>query len=227
MRTANELIHSIVTRSQIPSGRRRQEIRRELSAHIEDFVVAARQAGHEEREIETLLMARFGDPRQISEGFARVYRHERRRFLISAYALSTALLASSLLLGILAIQTGLAYGLGTSTLKMLASSHTWIQALDICARVAVYIGLTSLEGPFGRRRAALLLVGVVAALALSCSAIGLHITFLLYGLITGVFFRAVRLFVPWEVARVSIVLVCFALTGFGFAQLRAPGGRIA
>jgi hypothetical protein len=226
MRASDELIHSIVAGSQIPSAKRRREIERELRAHIEDFVSCARDAGHEEQEIETLLLARLGNPRQIAEGFSQVYRNERRKFLILAYALSTALLASSLLIGILAIQTGLAFGFGASILKMLASNHTLIQSLDILACVAVYLGLTSLEALFGRycfQKTALLFVGVVAALALLCSAMGLHITFLLYGLITGVFFRAVRLFVPWEVARVGIVLVCFALTGFGFAQLRAPG----
>ena len=225
MRTADELIHSIVNCSQIPSAKRRQEIQRELSAHIEDFVAAARQSGHEEHEIETLLLAHFGDPRQIAEGFSRVYRYERRRFLIFAYALSTVLLASSLLMVILAIQTGLAFGLGTSILKMLASKHTVMQALDILAFVAVYLGLTSLETLFGHYRfqkAALLLAAVVAVLTVSCSAMGFHIAFLLYGLITGVFFRAVRLFVPAEVARVGIVLVCFALAGFGFALLRSP-----
>ena len=61
MSTADELIHNVVAYSQIPSAKRRQEIQRELTAHIEDFVDSARDAGHEEKEIELLLIARFGD----------------------------------------------------------------------------------------------------------------------------------------------------------------------
>ena len=45
MRAAEELIDQIVNSSQIPSGKRRREIQRELRSHIEDFVVAAREAG--------------------------------------------------------------------------------------------------------------------------------------------------------------------------------------
>ena len=79
MRAADQLIDSIVNSSQIPSGKRRGEIQRELRSHIEDFVVAAREAGRDQDEIEKLVLANFGDPGQIAQGFAWVYRHERRR----------------------------------------------------------------------------------------------------------------------------------------------------
>jgi hypothetical protein len=230
MRTADELIRSVVIRSQIPSAKQRQEIQRELTAHIEDFVAEARQAGREEQEIESLLMARFGDPRQVAEGFSYVYRHERRRVLIFAYALSTLLLASSLFMAILALQTILAFGFGTSVVEMLASKHTVVQALDILACVTVYLGLTSLEalfGHYGFQKATILLAALVAVLTALSGTLGFHSAFLLYGLITGVFFRAVRLFVSAEVARVGIVAVCFALAGVGFALLRSPGSSVA
>src|SRR5580698_2475055 len=105
MRVTDELIQRIVACSQIPSAKRRQEIRRELNAHMEDFVAAAGEAGHKEDEIEALLLTRFGDPGQIAEGFSYVYGYERHKILLSAYALSTLLLASALFTGILAIQT--------------------------------------------------------------------------------------------------------------------------
>ena len=225
MSTADELIHNVVTYSQIPSSRRRREIQRELTAHIEDFIDAARDAGHEEQEIESLLMAHFGDARQVAEGFSPVYRGERRTFLVFAYALSALLIASSLLIAILAIQTSLAFGFGTSISELFASKHTVVQALDIVAFVAVYLGLTSLEALFVRYRfqkAAILLAAIGAVLTLSFRCMGYHPAFLFYGLITGVFFRAVRLFVSAEVARVGIVLVCFGFAGFGFALLRSP-----
>src|SRR6185437_3775754 len=107
MRAADELIDCIVNSSEIPLGKRRLEIQRELRSHIEDFVVAAREAGRDEEEIEKLVLANFGDPSQIAQGFAWVYRHERRRLRAFGYALSTVLLASSLLAAILAMQAGL------------------------------------------------------------------------------------------------------------------------
>jgi hypothetical protein len=225
MRKADELIHDVVTYAQIPFARRRREIQRELTAHIEDFVDAARDAGHEEQEIELLLMAHFGDARQVAEGFLHVYRYERRTFLVFAYALSTLLIASSLLMAILGIQTGLAFGFGTPISELLASKHTVVQALDIVAFVAVYLGLTLLETQFERcrfQKAAIMLAAIGAVLTMSFRAMGFHPAFLFYGLITGLFFRAVRLFIPAEVARVGIVLVCFVLAGFSFALLRSP-----
>ena len=177
MSTADELIHNVVTYSQIPSSRRRREIQRELTAHIEDFIDAARDAGHEEQEIESLLMAHFGDARQVAEGFSHVYRGERRTFLVFAYALSALLIASSLLIAILAIQTSLAFGFGTSISELFASKHTVVQALDIVAFVAVYLGLTSLEALFVRYRfqkAAILLAAIGAVLTLSFRCMGYH-----------------------------------------------------
>jgi hypothetical protein len=76
---ADELIDRIVSSSRIPSGRRRREIQRELRSHIEDFVLAARESGRDQSEIEKLIIAHFGDPDQIAKGFFWVYRHERWR----------------------------------------------------------------------------------------------------------------------------------------------------
>src|SRR6516225_1319713 len=104
MYAAHELVKQIVGSSQIPSGKRRREIQRELRSHIEDFVVAAREAGREQDEIEELVLANFGDPGQIARGFAWVYRNERRRLRVFAYMLSTVLLAGSLLAAILPVQ---------------------------------------------------------------------------------------------------------------------------
>jgi len=230
MRAADELIDRIVNCSRIPSGKRRREIQRELRSHIEDFVVAAREAGHNQNEIEKLVLANFGDPGQIAQGFAWVYRHERRRLRVFAYTLSTVLVASSLLAAILAMQAGLAFGFGKPIMKVLASRHTMIEALDIVASVAAYLGLTSLENLFERRRfqkAAFLLTVILTILMVSCAAAGLHTTFLFYGLVNGVFFRAVQLFVTPMVARVGIVVVCFLLAGLISALLRSPVSEVA
>ncbi len=229
MRAADELIDCIVNSSEIPSGKQRREIQRELRSHIEDFVVAAREAGRGQDEIEKLVLANFGDPGQIAQGFAWVYRHERRRLRAFAYALSTVLLATCLSAAILAMQAGLAFGFGTSIMKVLASRHTVIEALDILASVAVYLGLTSLENLFESHRfqkATLLLTVILAILMASCAAAGLPITFLFFGLVNGVFFRAVQLFVTPKAARVGIVLVCFPLAGLAMALLRSPVSHV-
>src|ERR1700722_2134283 len=184
------MIDRIVNSSQVPPGNRRREIQRELRAHIEDFIAAAREAGRGQDEIEQLVLANFGDPGQIARGFAWVYRHERRRLRVFAYTLSTVLLASSLLAAILATQAGLAFGFGTPIMKALVSRHTVIEAFDILASVAVYLGLTSLESLFERRRfqkAATLLAAILTVLIVSCTAAGWHATFLMFGLVNGLF----------------------------------------
>ena len=229
MRAVDELIDCIVNSSQIPSGQRRWEIQRELRSHIEEFVDAAREAGREQDEIEKLVLANFGDPGQIAQGFAWVYRHERRRLRAFAFTLSTVLLASTLSAAILAMQVGLAFGFGTPIMRVLASRHTAIEAFDILASVAAYLGVISLENLFkshGFPKAAFLLAVIVAILVVPCAAAGLPITFLFYGLVNGIFFRAVQLFVTPMAARVGIVMVCFPLAGLVSALLRPPVAHV-
>ncbi len=230
MRAPDELIDCIVNSSRIPSGMRRRDIERELRCHIEDFVVAAREAGCGQDEIEKLVLANFGDPGQIAEGFAWVYRHERRRLRIFAYTLSTVLLASSLLVAVLAMQAGLAFGFGTPILRVLAGRHTVIEALDILASVAVYLGLTALENLFESHRfqkAALLLTGIVALVSVSCAAAGWHTACLLFGLVNGIFFRGMQLFITPTIARLGMVVICFPLAGLVLALLRSPASQVA
>ena len=229
MRPAEELIACIANCSQIPPARRRA-IQRELGSHVEDFITASREAGCDEGEIEKLVQSRFGDPAQIALGFARVYRHERRMFQVIAYALSTLCLAGALWAVILALQAGMAFGVGTPIMDVLASRHAVIEGFDIVASIAAYLGLTSFESLFETRqfqKAVLLLSLIVAGLILSCGAVGWHSAFLLYGLINGVFFRALQLFVASKAARVGLVVVCFALAGVVSALLRSPGSQLA
>jgi hypothetical protein len=224
MRRAEELIDRIVNSPRIPSGRRK-EIQRELRSYIDDFVTAARDAGHDQKEIEKLVLATFGDPDQIGKGFAWVYRHERRSLRAVAFALSTLLLASALFAAILAVQTGLALGFGTPVMEVLASRHTAIQALDILASVAAYLCVTLLEKLFKSHhfpKAAFLLTLIGGVLIGSCAAAGLHTSFLLFGLVVGLFFRAVQLFVTPKAARFGIVVVSFPAAGLVLALLRSP-----
>jgi hypothetical protein len=222
---ADELIDRIVSSSRIPSGRRRREIQRELRSHIEDFVLAARESGRDQSEIEKLIIAHFGDPDQIANGFFWVYRHERWRLHALTFTLATVLLASSLLGAILAAQTGLAFCFGRPIINVLASRHTVVEALDILATVAAYLGTLSLETmfeiqPFPKTAALVTLIGII--LVASFAIAGLHPTFLIFGLVNGIFCRAIQLFVTRMVTRVGAVVVCFPLAGLVLALERSP-----
>ena len=229
MRAADELIDGIVNSSRIPLGKRR-EIQRELRSHIEDFIFTAREAGRSQEEIEKLVLAHFGDPAEIAKSFAWVYRRERRRLRAVVYALSTVVLASCLSAVILAMQTGLAFGFGKPIMKVLASRHTTIEVLDILASVAAYLGVISLENVFERHRfpkAVFLLTMINTILIMGCAVMSLRAAFLFFGLVNGVFFRAVQLFVAPKMARAGIVVVCFPLAGLVFALQRSPISQIA
>jgi hypothetical protein len=228
VRAAEELIDRIVNSSQVPSGRR-QEIQRELRCHIEDFVIASLDDGHDQNEIEKLVLANFGDPGQIGQGFAWVYRHERRSLRALAFTLSTVLLASCLLAAILAMQVGLAFGFGTPIMKVLLSRHTMIEALDILASVAAYLGMTSLEHLFKChqfQKSALLITLIDAVLIVACAAAGLRTNALFFGLVNGLFFRALQSFVTPKVARLGIVVVIFPLAGLALALLQLPPSHV-
>jgi hypothetical protein len=229
VRAAEELIDRIVNSPQIPSGRRR-EIRRELRCHIEDFVMAARDAGRDQNEIEKLVLLNLGDPDQIGKGFAWVYRHEWRSLRALAFTLSTVLLASSLLTVILALQAGLALGFGTPIMSVLVSRHAVIEGLDILASVGAYLGLTSLEGLFKSQKfqkAVILLALIAAVLIVSCASAGWHTSFLFFGLVNGPFIRAVQLFVRPKAVRVGIVVISFPLVGLVLSLPRSPSSGIA
>src|SRR5579863_391538 len=148
MQVADELIRDIVSASQIPSEKKRQAVLRELRSHLEDSILAAREAGHSDDEIRRLVLAGFGDPGEVARGFAWVYRRERTMLRIAVFLLSTLALASVLSAAILAIQAGIAVGFGAPVLKVIGSRHTVIEALDIISTVAAYVGFISIEKLF-------------------------------------------------------------------------------
>lgn len=223
MRAANEWIERLVNSARVPAAKR-DEIRRELRAHVEDFVLKAREAGRDPAEIEKQALASWGDPRQIAQSFDWIYRHEWRALRVFSYTFSTMFLAGCVLAMLLSVQTGMAIGLGKPIVWVFASRHTMVEALDILASVAAYLGLVAFENIFstGRfQKAVFLLTGVFALAMLSCAATGLQSTFLFYGLINGVFCRATQLFANRAV-RVSLVVICFPLAGLVLTTLRAP-----
>jgi hypothetical protein len=220
MRGSEELIDQVVKAAGLPSGKRRSEVRRELRAHMEDLVAAAGDSGRSEAEIEKLVLDHFGDPEQIARSFAWVYRQERRRLRACAFALWTVALAGLLLVAALALQAGLAMAFGTSMVKVLASRHTAIEALDVLSSVAVYLGIGFLEGMFISRKfgKAAAVIAIVVAFATAA----LPGDYLIYGLVNGIFLRVVRQLVVSRTARAGIVAICFPLAGLALAWQRAP-----
>jgi hypothetical protein len=107
MTTADRLIDDIMAAARIPSETRRRELSRELRAHMEDFVIAGRQSGRDEEDIERLLLERFGDPRQIARQFAWVYRRERAALHLGGFLISTVLVSLVISAAAIGMQAGM------------------------------------------------------------------------------------------------------------------------
>jgi hypothetical protein len=225
MRAAEALIREIAASSGIPSGKGRRELVRELRSHVEDFASIARRAGHTDDEIERMVLANFGDPRQVGRNFAWVYRRERTIFRLWAFGLCTLAVAALSSAAILAMQAGAALGFGVPPLAVLASSHTLIEATNILTTVAAYVGFLSLENLFERRRfqKALALLSLVFAILMGGFAFaGLRPAFLLFGFANAVFLRTVQEAVRSWTARLAAVLAYFTLSGLIFSWIRWP-----
>jgi hypothetical protein len=214
--SCDDLIDQVVNFSRIPLGKRRREIRRELQAHVEDFIAAAREAGRDEEEIERMVAASFGDPAQIAVGFAWVYRRERAMVRVGVLLLSSLAVASLMLSAILTLQAGIALGFRHPALTVLASSHTAIEALDILFTVITFGSLAALEELFEENRfiKALASVGLAfAVLTAVCAALDFRTRFLVFGVVNGAFFRIIHVFVKSELARTGMVAAALALLG--------------
>jgi hypothetical protein len=215
MRTAR-LIDEIVNSAQIPSESRRREVLRELQAHIEDFVLCARGAGHTEEEAERLALAHFGDPRQIALQFGWVYRKQRAMLRVSAFFLSSTAVAAAIAAIVMSLQAALAIGLGVPLVHLFSARHTMIEAGDILASAIAYLGLLSLEKSYDRlhfTRAAAALSAIFALLIVLFRIAGAPWPVLLFGLAVALFLRTMQALLKSPTARGGVVLACFALFG--------------
>jgi hypothetical protein len=95
------IIRQVIARSRLPGGRRRREMLRELSAHLEDSAEALRARGYDDCTVERMVELRFGDADALGRAFAVVYRRERwARTAASIVVLFvTATLAATLVIG--------------------------------------------------------------------------------------------------------------------------------
>jgi hypothetical protein len=78
MNTKDALVKKIIRSSTISSSDAKSEIESELRSHLDDIIEEARANGCNDRQIEELLLSRFGDPEEIARQFAGVYRPANR-----------------------------------------------------------------------------------------------------------------------------------------------------
>jgi hypothetical protein len=183
MRAADALLKKIIEGSQIPSGKRRLEVERELRGHIEDFVMSARKDGYGDDEIERMAIASFGDPLEVARNFGWVYRRERAMLRLGVFGLSTVAVAILIAAGTLAVQAGVAAGFGLP----FSGRHTVTEVWDILATVAVYVGMLSVERAFpawGTRQI------MIACVAGASAGLVLHAPFMTFGFASAAFLRA-------------------------------------
>jgi hypothetical protein len=225
MHSANELIERIVSSAQIPSGRRRHDIAHELRAHIEDFVLIAREGGHTDEEIERLALANFGDPREIAREFAWVYRRERAIFRISVFLLSTLAAASAISAVVLALQASMAIGLGIPILRVFRGRHLMLEAIYILCTVSAYVGFIFLERLFDRDRFGKAMASLALMFALvgaGFAAVNAQVEVPLFAFVSGVLLRAIQVFLKSRGARIGAVIACFGLFGVASAFWQTP-----
>jgi hypothetical protein len=214
MTRAERLIDEIMAAARIPSERRRQEVRRELRAHVEDFVGSCRQSGRSEEDIERLLLDRFGDPQQVAEQFACVYHGERAVLHFGWFLISTVVVSLIISAAALSMQAGMMFGLGASVLAALGSRHAITEALDIAATVATYVGLVSLGRFFGYPLAVLAVV--TAGLFALFAATGLPTQFIVFGFLNGALLRGIQVAVRRRMLQFGAALACLGALGILF-----------
>jgi hypothetical protein len=223
MHCADALIARIAASSGIPSRKRREEIARELRAHVEDFASSARLEGHGEGEIERMVLASFDHPARFAANFAWVYRRERAMVRLAIFGLGTVATAAAVSAVVFAMQAGAALGFGRAPAEVLASRHTAIEATDILATVAAYVGLLSLENFFQSRRlpkSMAVLVSISVVLACAFALAGERAIFLIFGCANAIFLRSLEEFLVSGKSRLVAATAYFGLFGaFFFAVL--------
>jgi predicted anti-sigma-YlaC factor YlaD len=240
MQAADRFLQEIVRASGIPGGGRRQEVLRELRTHVEDFVLAARAAGHAEAETERLVFAHFGDPREIAGQFARVYRRERAVLQAALFVLSTIAVAAAIAGLVMGLKAGIAMALGVP--RHFSFHHTAIESLDILSTAVAYIGLLWLERRFAPGKAVAVVAFVFTVFLVSLRVAGISQGVLVFGLVCGLFLRAIQAVLNNRAARVAVVFAGFgaiglisrhpwniaswAVTGLGYAAMTHLATRV-
>ena len=216
MHIADDLIEQIVGSCQVPSGKKRLEIERELRAHVEDFVLVAREAGHSDQDIRRLLIANFGNPREIAEDFATVYRRERAIQRLSIFLLGTLTAASLISAVVLGLQAATAISLGIPVSRVFGGQHVKLETLYILCTVAAYVGVLCLEKAFDQfrmRKAMATAASICSVLCLIFSRVGVPPEMIAAAFVSGALLRTIQIILKGRLARLSAATAFFGLIG--------------
>jgi hypothetical protein len=224
------LIERVMAGSGIAGRKRRHEVRLELRSHLEDLIAEARQAGHTDATIATLVAARFGDPGQVASAFARVYRSDRIAFGLAAFgSLAVVALAISYAF-VYGVQALLAYGLGVMPARSPSTAHLVSEAVLVGTLTLSYLGLYFAERLFTRFQfaGALGLMALVAGVVV----LGTTVTGFGHGLFVSLAFAAAAVARGFErlgarslvrfMGVAAIVLVAGGLGHLGMRTVPAP-----
>ncbi|MEW6737957.1 MAG: permease prefix domain 1-containing protein [Acidobacteriota bacterium] len=232
MSTEEKLIEKILASSGIVSARRRREVARELRAHLEDAIEEARAAGHNEAEIEELVLLRFGEPQEVAEQFADVYCAER----FMAYFIYCFLLVVGSLVVVSAfvgtVQISLAVGMGYGAAWAFPRGHLVWEIALLTGLTLGYLSLYFVERLFNRLRlvkAFLLMVPIFTLVS-----VGLEIWWSGSGIAHGVafccavFVRALEIYCPriwWKLTGLALFFLMLGLLVLG-SFMRTQGTSV-
>jgi HAAS domain-containing protein len=206
-----QLIDEILEASHIPSERRRLEVRRELRAHVEDFVIAGRQSGCADEEIERMVLERFGDPQQIAQQFACVYRRERAARYFGGFLMSTVAVSVVISAAVISLLGGVRLGMGAPVSVAFGLHHSSCMAFDVLASAAAYLGILTLGRLFARPL--VVLAGIAAALAGVFVATGLPAEYIVFGFANGALLRGIQVAVQRPVFQLGAAIAGFGCLG--------------
>jgi hypothetical protein len=211
------LVEKIMSASGIFGHQRKHDIATEMRCHIEDIIDEELAAGHDEKEIERLVALRFGEPEEIAQDFATVYRSQRIVFTMLSYALLGIVSVFLVAAFVYTIQFGAARWIGASTAHIFAKSHMQSEIPLLAGVTFGYLCLYFSERLFGRKRFAksIAFTGTFFIFAGICmKLLGFAgVAPLFAGLLYASFVRSLEQIFSFSVLRLVGVLVFFTLIG--------------
>jgi hypothetical protein len=224
MTNADHLIEQIVRASRLANSGRRQDVGRELRAHLEDFAEAARGQGRTDTEIQALIRERFGDPAEIAEGFAWVYRRDRALRQTWAFALAILAAAAAGAAILFPLQVAFRAGIGADAPAMMGVEHLTLESIYLLGTMGAYLGIVSLERRFRLHALEKSVAAILAIFAVLGAALALtvgHAAVMLMAFASGVAVRLAEVCCRRAGTRAFAVIAAFAAAGL-LASLRLP-----
>src|SRR5438105_12793601 len=199
----DSFIEPIIEAAQIPSRRRRDELRRELRSHFEDSGVTP-EALHD-------AVARFGNPARIGDAFGKVYR---RDYLLLYIVKVGACIAAATIAAIL-IEA-------IASLRLESNADAWhlsagfahAAGFGVVLTFALVAGTEATRAPFTWSRALVSLGGYATvsacALLVNANSVGAFVT---AGILATIGVGFARAATPWT-SRALLTLAAFAVAEY-------------